>query len=60
MEYQNNKRLHISEIACTFVIFISILVTFQIYIRPWHDAWAIAHSRAVTCPNQEKGGLGGQ
>ena len=28
--------------------------------RPWHDAWAIAHARTVTCANQEKGGLGGQ
>ena len=29
-------------------------------IRPWHDAQAIAHTRAVTRANQEKGGLGGR
>ena len=28
--------------------------------RPWHDARAIAHARAITCANQEKGSLGGQ
>ena len=27
-------------------------------LRPWHDMWAIAHTRAVTRINQEKGGLG--
>ena len=30
-----------------------------IYIRPGHDAWAIACAHAVTHTNQEKGGLGG-
>ena len=28
------------------------------YIRPWHDTWVIAHTHAVSCANQEKGGLG--
>ena len=28
--------------------------------RPWHDAQAIAHARAVTHANQEKGGFGGR
>ena len=27
---------------------------------PWHGAWAIVCTHAVTCANQEKGGLGGQ
>ena len=30
------------------------------YIRPWHDARAIARARAVTRANQEKGGLRGR
>ena len=29
-------------------------------LRPWHDARAIAHARAVTLENQEKVSLGGQ
>ena len=28
--------------------------------RPWHDAWAIAPTPAVTHANQEKGSLGGR
>ena len=28
------------------------------YVRPRHDAQAIAHARTTTCTNQEKGGLG--
>ena len=28
--------------------------------RPWHDARAIARTRAITRANQEKGGLGGR
>ena len=27
------------------------------YVRPWHDAQAIVRARAITCANQEKGGL---
>ena len=27
------------------------------YVKPWHDVQAKAH--AITCANQEKGGLGG-
>ena len=27
------------------------------YHRPWHDTRAIAHARAITRANQEKGGL---
>ena len=30
------------------------------YIRPWHDARAIARARAITRANQEKGSLGGR
>ena len=30
------------------------------YCRPWYDMWAIAHTCAITCTNQEKGGFGGQ
>ena len=30
------------------------------YIRSWHDAWAIAHARAITRTNEQKGGLGGR
>ena len=29
-------------------------------IRPWHDTQAKASAHAVTCANQEKGGLGRQ
>ena len=28
--------------------------------RPWHDEQAIACAHAITCANQEKGGLHGQ
>ena len=28
------------------------------YVRPRHDAQAIAHARTTACTNQEKGGLG--
>ena len=31
-----------------------------IIIRPWYDAPVIAHARAFTRTNQEKGGLGGR
>ena len=31
---------------------------FKTHVRPWHDARAIAHARATTRANQEKGGWG--
>ena len=36
----------------------SCTALFPLWSRPWHDMQAIAHARAVTRANQEKGGLG--
>ena len=32
----------------------------EMICKPWHDTRAIACAHAVTCANQEKGGLGGR
>ena len=39
---------------------ISQLALIYLKVRPWHDVQAIAHTRAITCANQEKGGLRGR
>ena len=54
------SQTHVIEGPCMAGSSSLYVATLQSYVRPWHDARAIARARAITRASQEKGSLGGR